>query len=62
MRKSKFTDSQITEAMKRVEAGFGVRDISREMEASIFILFSFFWKVTKGEDYQNSCHNITGQA
>ena len=31
MRKSKFTDSQIMDAVKRVEAGFGVPDICREM-------------------------------
>ncbi len=31
MRKSKFTDSQIMGAVKRVEAGFGVPDICREM-------------------------------
>ena len=31
MRKSKFTDSQIMDAAKRVEAGFGVPDICREM-------------------------------
>jgi putative transposase len=44
MRKSKFTDSQIMDAAKRVEAGFGVPDLCRDMEASIFILFSF-WEV-----------------
>ena len=31
MRKSKFTDSQIMDAVKRVEAGFGVPDIYREL-------------------------------
>ena len=31
MRKSKFTDSQIMEALKRVEAGFAVPDICREL-------------------------------
>jgi len=31
MRKSKFTDSQIMNAVKRVEAGFGVPGICREM-------------------------------
>jgi hypothetical protein len=30
MRKSKFTDCQIMDAVKRVEAGFGVPDICRE--------------------------------
>jgi len=34
MRKSKFTDSQIMDAVKRVEAGFGVPDICREMGIS----------------------------
>ena len=32
MRKSKFTDSQIMDAVKRVEAGFGVPDICRELD------------------------------
>ena len=31
MRKSKFTDSQIMDAVKRVEASFGLPDICREM-------------------------------
>jgi putative transposase len=31
MRKSKFTDSQIMDAVKRVEAGFAVHDICRDM-------------------------------
>ena len=34
MRKSKFTDSQIVDAVKRVEAGFGVPDICRELGIS----------------------------
>jgi putative transposase len=31
MRKSKFTDSQIMDAVKRVEAGFSVPDICRDL-------------------------------
>jgi hypothetical protein len=34
MRKSKFTDSQIVDAVKRVEAGFAVPDICRELGVS----------------------------
>ena len=34
MRKSKFTDSQIMEAVKRIYAGFGVPDICRKMGIS----------------------------
>ena len=34
MRKSKFTDSQIMDAVKLVEAGFGVPDICRELGIS----------------------------
>ena len=34
MRKSKFTDSQIMDAVKRVEAGFGVHDFCRELGIS----------------------------
>jgi hypothetical protein len=34
MSKSKFTDSQIMDGVKRVEAGFGVPDICRELSIS----------------------------
>ena len=34
MKKSKFTDSQIMDAVKRVEAGFAVHDICREVGIS----------------------------
>jgi putative transposase len=34
MKKSRFTDSQIVEALKRVEAGLGVPDLCREMGVS----------------------------
>ena len=34
MRKSKFTDSQIVDAVKRVEAGLSVPDICRELGIS----------------------------
>lgn len=34
MRKSKFTDSQVMDAVKRVEAGVAVPDISRELGIS----------------------------
>jgi putative transposase len=34
MRKSKFTDSQIMDAVKRVEAGSAVPDICRELGIS----------------------------
>ena len=34
MKKSKFTDSQIMEALKRVEAGFSVPEICRELGIS----------------------------
>ena len=34
MRKSKFTDNQIMDAVKRVEAGFAVPDICRELGIS----------------------------
>ena len=47
MRKSKFTDSQIMDAVKRVEAGFGVPDICREMgisTATILQMASQIWR------------------
>ena len=31
MKKSRFTDSQIMEALKRADAGFKVPDLSREL-------------------------------
>ena len=34
MKKSRFTDSQILDALKRVEAGFAVPDICRELGVS----------------------------
>ena len=34
MKKSRFTDSQILDAVKRVEAGFAVPDICRELGVS----------------------------
>jgi putative transposase len=34
MKKSKFTDSQIMEALKRVEAGLAVPEVCREMGIS----------------------------
>ena len=34
MKKSRFSDSQIIEALKRVESGFGVPDICRELGIS----------------------------
>ena len=34
MKKSRFTDSQIIAALKRVEAGFSVPDLCREMAIS----------------------------
>jgi len=34
MRKSRFTDSQIMDALRRVEAGIGVPDLCRDMGIS----------------------------
>jgi putative transposase len=34
MKKSRFTDSQISEALKRVEAGLAVPEICRELGVS----------------------------
>ena len=46
MRKLKFTDSQIMDAMKRVEAGFGVPDICREMGISTATFYK--WRAKYG--------------
>ena len=41
MRKSKFTDSQIMDAVKRVEAVFAVPDICREVGVSMATLYKW---------------------
>ena len=47
MRKSKFTDSQIMDAVKRVEAGFSVPDICRDLGISTATFYK--WRVKYGE-------------
>ena len=46
MRKSKFTDSQITDAVKQVEAGFAVPDIFRELGISTATFYK--WRAKYG--------------
>jgi putative transposase len=46
MRKSKFTDNQIMDAVKRVEAGFGVPDICKEMGFSAVTFYK--WRAQYG--------------
>ena len=46
MRKSKFTDSQIMDAVKRAEAGFSVPDICREMGISTATFYK--WQAKNG--------------
>ena len=46
MRKSKFTDSQIMDAVKRVEAGFAVPDICRELGVSTATFYK--WRAKYG--------------
>ncbi len=41
MRKSRFTDSQILDAVKRVEAGIGVPDLCRDMGISTAVILPF---------------------
>lgn len=38
MRKSKFTDSQIMEALKRVDAGLAVPELCRELAIALYVL------------------------
>ena len=42
MKRSKFSDSQIIDAVKRVESGIGVKDICRELGVSS----ATFYKLT----------------
>ena len=44
MRKSKFTDSQIMDAVKRVEAGLAVPDICRELGISADTFYKWLAK------------------
>ena len=46
MRKSKFADSQIVDAVKRVEAGFAVPDICRELGISTATFYK--WRAKCG--------------
>ena len=46
MRKSKFTDSQIMDAVKRVAAGFAVPDICRELGISTATFYK--WRAKFG--------------
>ena len=46
MRKSKFTDSQFMDAVNRVEAGFGVPDICRELGISTATFYK--WRAKYG--------------
>ena len=43
MRKSNLTDNQIVDAVKRVETGFGVPDICREMGINTATFYK--WRV-----------------
>ena len=46
MKKSKFSDSQILDAVKRVEAGIGVADICRELGISTATFYK--WRAKYG--------------
>jgi putative transposase len=46
MKKSRFSDSQIIEALKRVESGFGVPDICRELGISTATFYK--WRAKFG--------------
>ena len=46
MRKSRFTDSQILDAVKRVEAGIGVPDLCRDMGISTATFYK--WRAKYG--------------
>ncbi len=46
MKKSKFTDSQVMEAIKRVEAGLAVTDICRELGISTALFYR--WRAKYG--------------
>ncbi len=41
MKKSRYTDSQIMDALKRVEAGFAVPDLCRELGVSVATFYKW---------------------
>ena len=41
MKKSRFTDSHIMDALKRVEAGLGVSDLCRELGVSVATFYKW---------------------
>ena len=46
MKKSRFSDSQIMDALKRVEAGLGVPDVCRELGISVATFYK--WRAKFG--------------
>ena len=46
MKRSKFSDSQIIESLKRVEAGIGVPDLCRELGVSVATFYK--WRAKFG--------------
>lgn len=46
MKKSRFSDSQIMDALKRVEAGLGVPDVCRELGISVATFYK--WRAKCG--------------
>jgi len=47
MKRSKFSDSQIIDALKRVESGIGVPDICRELgvsSATFLLVAGLIWR------------------
>ena len=52
MRKSRFTDSQILDAVKRVEAGIGVPDLCRDIGISTATFYK--WRATDDGEVQSS--------
>ena len=56
MRKSKFTDSQIMNVVKRVEAGFAVPGICRELGSSTATFYK--WRANDGMSFNDLCPQL----
>ena len=55
MKRSKFTDSQIIDSVKRVEAGIGVPDICRELGISTATFYK--WRAKYGRKLPHQVDN-----
>jgi transposase-like protein len=56
MKKSLFTDSQIMDALKRVEAGLAVPDLCRELGVSVATIYKWRSKLRWDGHFDDGTH------